>query len=108
MATKIRRSQTRDGSLLQQIARSNVEVERHMNEELFEQILNAFDGPEEKIAFYMGLKLAMRTNPLAETIVHEMERRWRIVSNNKSIKQIEQYVNTSIDMLVAEYRSKLQ
>ena len=79
-----------------------------MNQELFEQILNAFEGPEEKIAFYMGLKLAMRTHPLAQTIVMEMERRWREVSNNRSIHQIEKYVDTSIDMLVAEYRSRLQ
>ena len=45
---------------------------------------------------------------LFRSIVMEMERRWREVSNNRSIHQIEKYVDTSIDMLVAEYRSKLQ
>lgn len=79
-----------------------------MNEQFYDQLLDAFDTPDEKVAFYMGMRLAQSATPLSKAIVGEMERQWRIVSNNKSIALIENYVETSIQMLVAEYRSKLQ
>jgi len=79
-----------------------------MDEDFYSQILDPLDTPGEKVAFYLALHLAMRSPALSALIASEMERRWRYMTNDKSIHSIEKYVQDAVETLVQMYRAKLQ
>lgn len=79
-----------------------------MDEEFYSMLLDPLDTPGEKVAFYLALHLAMRSPSLSALISAEMERRWRYMTNDKSIHSIERYVQDAVETLIQMYRAKLQ
>ncbi len=76
-----------------------------MDEEFFEHIIQPFDKPGERVAFYLGLQLAILSPNLANGILVELRRRW---AQSKDPQQIADLVENSIKALLFDYRSRLQ
>lgn len=78
-----------------------------MNEELYEEIINSFDDMFQRIAFYAGIVLALKSPNLAALVVAQFEERLREASGGASVELIEEQVHGAAETLVAAYRRTL-